>query len=215
MSSIREEEIRRRKFEEGQKEIGFIVPAVPGVWQLQGRSRQRPTSCTPQWSPAQREKGQLPLDPRRQADVSAAIYADARLGIRYSSECEHLEVSQMSNFALVQMLSVWSYCSRVNILLLLLPWRKVSHRFRNARHEESCSSCRFMNSARLSVWTFHMSPAVITQETKTLSRCLCKSVKKKNPAARLSTHGALSSVVPRFRRRRYGVVVSLSDKQGE
>lgn len=98
----REEEIRQREFEEGQKEIGFIIPAVRGVWQLQGQSRQRPASCTPQWSPAQREKGQLPLDPRRQADVSAAIYADARLGFRYSSECEHLEVSQMSNFELVQ-----------------------------------------------------------------------------------------------------------------
>lgn len=97
-----EEEIRQRKFEEGQKEIGFIVPAVHGVWQLQGQSRQRPASCTPQWSLAQREKGQLPLDPRRQADVSAAVYADARLGFRYSSECEHLEVSQMSNFELVQ-----------------------------------------------------------------------------------------------------------------
>lgn len=143
-----EEEIRQRKFEEGQKEIGFIVPAVHGVWQLQGQSRQRPASCTPQWSPAQREKGQLPLDRRRQADVSAAIYANARLGTDIHLSASTLKSAKCQTLSWFRCLARCDDAERLVVLQLReyssspSTWRKVSHRFRNARHEESCSSCR-------------------------------------------------------------------------
>lgn len=61
------------------------ICSLCGVWRLAASGTdpsavRRPASCMHQWSPAQHEKGQLPLETRWQNDVFAAVYTEPASG---------------------------------------------------------------------------------------------------------------------------------------
>lgn len=170
------------------------ICSLCGVWRLAASGTdpsavRRPASCMHQWSPAQHEKGQLPLETRWQNDVFAAVYTEPASGslslcadIHRRASTFNLTKCQTLCCFTFRRLPCWEEGEHVLLLQLhggsvvvfffFFLWGWFHTAARNVRLEESCSCCCGFTSPSVFPLRLHLSPGIDGGSLRKLSRVM-------------------------------------------